>query len=596
LTGWSPKSTQVAADLGRSTQFDAVAIPAAGTAPPRTPIAGMHFTETMRGNLTATAAADDGAREGSDDLKASFRVTISSPDLDKFLVDPAHGAAADGTVWVQGYTGPDGKPIIGGLFNLFTDAGWLYRRNMQYSLPFHGQNGGHYILQGHKDVWDHGNFDVWGSTTTLYTTLIDADHPSRPSLATGVLKLSLPMFARQMTTMRITGPGNRLSRLGSLSAFGQFFATTLFDVFVRARLDARTRAGFAMSKGDKVQTDQRHDLTVADQAPVTLTRVKGGPKGPVLLVHGVAVSSQIFALPTVRQNFVQFLAGQGYDVWLLDWRGSIIHPLRQFTLDEAARLDLPAAVRKIQSVTKASSLQAVAHCAGSIVLFMAMSKGLLPSVRCVVASQVALHHNVAPAAAFKARVHLADHLASAGATCLSPADDDGHPLFQFAFGRFTDAFHHECSSTFCHRLTFTYGHLYHHARLNCATHDALASQFGRCNILALRHFSQLVSAGYARMFDFGPKRNADIYDSPKPPDYLNPAPLKVPITFVSGRLNKTWLPESTERTFDWLVSANGPSLYRRHVIDGYGHLDTFMGATANTDTYPVMLYQLERCC
>jgi len=109
---------------------------------------------------------------------------------------------------------------------------------MLYSLPFHGHDGGHYILQGHKDVWDHGRFDVWGSTTTLYTTLIDADDPSMPSLATGVLKLNLPMFARHMTTMRITGTGNRLSQLGSLSAFGQFFASTLFDVFVRARLDA----------------------------------------------------------------------------------------------------------------------------------------------------------------------------------------------------------------------------------------------------------------------------------------------------------------------------------------------------------------------
>jgi cholesterol oxidase len=242
---------------------DKITIPAAGTAPPRTPIAGMRFTETMRGTLKPTPAASQPAaasrrrrhaaspagraKDGSeevhagpkpDGLKASFRVTIASPDLDKFLVDPAHPAAADGTVWVEGYTGPGGRPIVGGLFNLFTDADGLYRRNMLYSLPFHGRNGRHYLLEGHKDVWDHGNFDLWDSTTTLYTTLIDADDPSRPSLATGVLKLNLPMLARQMTTIRITGTGNRVSQLASLSAFGQFFASTLFDVFVRARLDA----------------------------------------------------------------------------------------------------------------------------------------------------------------------------------------------------------------------------------------------------------------------------------------------------------------------------------------------------------------------
>jgi cholesterol oxidase len=197
----------------------------------------MRFTETMRGHLVPTSAAQDTVAE-ADSLKASFRVTISSPDLDQFLTDPVHPAAADGTVWVEGYTGPDGQPIVGGLFNLFTAADGLYRRSMLYSLPFHSQNGDHYILQGHKDVWDHGDFDVWGSTTALYSTLINADDPASPALATGVLRLNLPMFARQLTTIKITGTGNRVSQLGQLSAFGRFFASTLFDVFVRARLDA----------------------------------------------------------------------------------------------------------------------------------------------------------------------------------------------------------------------------------------------------------------------------------------------------------------------------------------------------------------------
>src|SRR5258708_22111950 len=87
--------------------------PAAGTAPPRTPIAGMLFTETMRGILTPTQLASpavaaprrrgrsaspaghaqDGAEDGragprSNGLRASFRVTISSPDIDKLLLHP----------------------------------------------------------------------------------------------------------------------------------------------------------------------------------------------------------------------------------------------------------------------------------------------------------------------------------------------------------------------------------------------------------------------------------------------------------------------------------------------------------------------------
>lgn len=337
-----------------------------------------------------------------------------------------------------------------------------------------------------------------------------------------------------------------------------------------------------------------HDLVVEDQAPVTLTRVRGGLRGPVLLVHGVAVSSHMFALPTQRPNFVDYLSAQGFDVWLVDWRGSTQHPLRQFTLDEAARYDIPAAVRKVREATGADSIQVVAHCGGSVVFFMSMSLGLVPDVRSVVASQVALHLDVPWASRLKARVGLANRLAQLGMTRMSPANDDGSPAFQWAFGKMTDVVHHECTDTFCHRLTYIYGHLYHHARLNQETHDQLPAQFGGCNILALRHFSQLVASGHSQAFDYGPRRNQELYGSEAPASYLNPQHFDLPITFLSGELNKTWLPSSTQRTYDWLVEAHGSEPYRRRVIPGYGHLDTFMGTDAITDTFPLILQGLER--
>jgi hypothetical protein len=97
------------------------------------------------------------------------------------------------------------------------------------------------------------------------------------------------------------------------------------------------------------------------------------------------------------------------------------------------------------------------------------------------------------------------------------------------------------------------------------------------------------------MFGYGHMRDEEIYGGRTPPGYLNPAPFKIPITFLSGELNATWLPVSTERTSDWLVNANEPDLCRRHVIQGHGHLDTFMGPAASTGTHPLMLDQLEKC-
>src|ERR1700755_599668 len=96
-----------------------------------------------------------------------------------------------------------------------------------------------------------------------------------------------------------------------------------------------------------LQPSNVYDVVTKDQVTLRLTRFTGGPKGPVLVVHGVGVWSGMFTLPTVRQNFTQYLVANGYDVWLLDWRGSTRLPLRQFKFDEAAENDYPAAVERV---------------------------------------------------------------------------------------------------------------------------------------------------------------------------------------------------------------------------------------------------------
>ena len=211
-----------------------VKVPDHGTPPPRTPSVGMQMTETMRGALTA-AAAGPGATTA---VRARFQVTLSIANLALFLADPTHPAAADGTVWVDGYTDRLGAPIAGGTFHLFTEASGFYRRKMLYHLPFQGKEGHRYVLSGFKEVWDHGHFDVWGSTTTLYATLTVDQPTDQERLASGVLTLNLPMFARQLATLRMTGGGRPFGRAALLGRFGSLFVGTLFNAFVRSKLDA----------------------------------------------------------------------------------------------------------------------------------------------------------------------------------------------------------------------------------------------------------------------------------------------------------------------------------------------------------------------
>jgi pimeloyl-ACP methyl ester carboxylesterase len=340
---------------------------------------------------------------------------------------------------------------------------------------------------------------------------------------------------------------------------------------------------------------ENYTFNALDGVENRLTRYRGGSKGPVMVVHGAAVWSGMFSLRTIDENFISYLVKNGYDVWLLDWRASIKLPLRQFTLDDAAENDFPAAIRFIKEQTRSDSIQAVVHCAGASAFFMTLASGLAPDVRCVACSQIALHYKVPPAMETKCLLHLDVELKSIGLDYLSCTDEPEHPQFQSLLTEFVNLVHHECTSSVCHRITFLFGHLYRHDKLNAATHGRLAEQFGKCNITAFRHLAQIIRHGSALKYDYGHAENLRRYGAADPPSYLKAEHLRLPITFVSGALNRTYLPVSTEETFDWLKANNDPALYKRYVVPEYGHIDNFMGYRANIDSYPLFLEQLEAC-
>jgi pimeloyl-ACP methyl ester carboxylesterase len=342
---------------------------------------------------------------------------------------------------------------------------------------------------------------------------------------------------------------------------------------------------------------EQFKLKTPDDVEICLTRYNGGAKGPVMLVHGVSVRSGMFTIPTVEENFTQFLVNHGYDVWLLDWRGSVNLPLIQFTLDEAAENDFPTAVELILDQTERKTVQAVVHCVGSIAFFMSLSLGLLPRVRCVASSQVALHPRVPPATKIKTgTVHLARLMSDFGIKEVSPLPDPNYPLSSTLLGFFVNAIHHECDSTVCHRMTFMYGHMYPHDNVNVETHDRQKDDYGPCNITTLQHLEQCANRGYAAKFDYGSARNKQKYSgSETPPSYVeNAKHLKIPITLVSGDLNNVFVKDSTLETYNWLCQQNGPEDYTRRVIPNYGHFDNFVGAHANKHCYAAYLEPLER--
>jgi cholesterol oxidase len=335
----------------------------------------------------------------------------------------------------------------------------------------------------------------------------------------------------------------------------------------------------------RTEDPEVHFLRADDHTPLRLIRYQGGRKGPVLLVHGLGTSSLVFSLDTVDTNLVEYLSEAGYDVWVLDHRASTALPVseHQFTGDDVAMQDLPAAVARIRSATGADAVDVVAHGFGSITLLMSMVDGLR-GVRSAVCSQGGLHVRVPVAQRLKAGLHLPGVMKALGKDALR-ANLGGERNWK---SRLVDAglrvlpveFEEWCTSPVCRRVTFMYGALYEHDQINLTTHEALHELFGVVNLTVFEHLSRMVREGHAVKAD-GSSYVRDL------------GHLAVPITFLHGEENACFLPASTLATMEALAQANGSSLYRHEVVPDYGDLDCLIGKNAVRDVFPRVLRHLE---
>lgn len=566
-------------------------LPSAPTQPPAPARMGVQFTETMRGYLS-TKVTDDyqrAAQQGEKDSSPfAFTLTIVSDDLQGMLTDAAHEARMVGSVDAPALS-PRTLTVTDGVFNLFTvDPAQVGTRTMRYRTRLTSAEGKAYYFEGFKVVRDDPGFDTWADTTTLYITVREVDSGGSV-LGKGILKISPEDFSRQLTTMAVTNADSLAQRLAATARFGRFFGGVLFDtyggVFAKQSVfnpDAAPRKKRPL----RVGAPQVSFFNTSDGVQLRLTRYQGGSKGPVIVSHGLGVSSLIFSIDTIETNLLEYLFAHGFDVWLLDYRASIDLPASQtqFSADDIATKDYPAAVNKVRELTGAASVQMVVHCFGSTTFFMAMLAGL-QGVRAAACSQIATHIVAPVKTRIKTGLHVTAFLEALGIESLT-AYADSHEdwkerLYDKALRLYPTGAGQHCNNPVCHRITFMYALLYQHEQLNAATHDALHEMFGVGNVRAFAHLATMVRAGHVVAANGG--------DTYLP--YLER--LAIPIAFVHGAENQCFLPESTEITYNLLRAKNGKDLYTRHVIPSYGHIDCIYGKNAARDVYPFILNHLE---
>lgn len=229
--------------------------------------------------------------------------------------------------------------------------------------------------------------------------------------------------------------------------------------------------------------------------PLFLEQWKHDGKPPVLLLHGAGAQSGSFRIPGPDpdgnpRSLAHWLHREGFEPWLLDWRGSCRvvdaasapgsdllarHP-ELFDFDRAAELDIPGALEKIREVRgHGVAIGAVGHCMGAGTLAQSIAMGCAtkekPALGGVVLLTLGLFYEPTAESRLKTQGYALELLQRQRKY---PAIDARRPIeawpppLRTLYERLAAEPHRNSSSDadqICNRLTFMYGAPYAEARL-----------------------------------------------------------------------------------------------------------------------------------
>ena len=360
-------------------------------------------------------------------------------------------------------------------------------------------------------------------------------------------------------------------------------------------------------------------VTTADGCALEL-RHHRGPGKPVLLVHGASAQSDTFRIGET-ETLVGHLLGpdRRFDVWTLDWRASMRrvaeiychNQATDFTIDAAARHDIPAAIAAMRQQGVTGRIGIVGHCMGGAIVTQGIVQGVLPAsdVDNVVITALGLFYRAAIDNVVKAEDGVLEqllfdqhqdllHPITKWATNLCqqhPGEGDWDPLLQKPYEIWKQTpLRHDCNIKICHRVSYMFGMPYIPDNIpaihgSSAGSSSLSLQFGYIPVQFLLHCCQNLRRGYAAPFVLKSRgRSLASHDQ-----LLNQAAFRDrKLTLITGDLNSLWHRDSIDTMYEWLLRgrpSDRPAQVRKHVLPGYGHQDLHWGTKAPNDVFPLIV-------
>ncbi|GKT78487.1 glucose-methanol-choline oxidoreductase [Colletotrichum tofieldiae] len=582
---------------------------------------GIAFTEMMDGwihfgkdaeSLDFERATETAKSRGE---YARFFLSARSWNTHNLVNDKEHEANLTGTFTCPALGGT--SMVQGGKFQLFNDDPRSPdTMNLTYNFLVSQKDGSKLHFNGYKVVNSDVVFNplnLWKATTTLYCTITEVDEQDQPVAnkvrGKGVIHIRPIPFLQECTTMEATG-SSLYAKVTSTANFLGYFTAKAAGAFLTPFIPQMWPSlpfhsyqnptpwsdEFTVEANDRVKTklymwEPQGDRGQTEDAPI------------LLFIPGAAVDHQIFALPTIEQNAVNYFRKEGYRVYSMVHRvGKTVVAQQNWTTYDARR-DIHAALKKIRKRHSifdkpdgsgpSQMTYVVAHCAGSVALASGLLDGTIPRqwLSGVTASQVFMNPKFAKVNSIKASLPISmaniyNLFQGKWFDCTSTPRDG---YLQQAINqvlRFYPVGHRNeiCNSVVCHRSSLVFGRLWSHKGLNEATHAQLENFIGGTSMASLNHLMYQGTHEYAT-----DSQNENLV-TPQ-----NIARLKgLPIFFFSGNQNDVYAPENTDISFTTLSEANGGICYDRQVFNDRGHLDAWMSPTAHKDVYPRVLHHIKK--
>lgn len=590
---------------------------------------------------------------------ARFFLSVQAFNVNTIVKDPQHSGMLTGTFVCP--TIP-GSPFMvqRGQFNLFKlDLKAPGTRNLTYDFDMTGTNGELLHFHGYKVVDSSvalAPFQLWRSTSTLYVTISrrvrrchepgaeEEDEEAWRKLevvAKGMMHICPGDFLSEMMTLSPTG-SSILKRCLSATSFMTFFVRKSLGLFLAPLTSLQYPSTTYNGYVNNTIPNKSFDIWSSDQIctkmhmwDATHPPSDGTPIQDLFMIPGASVDHQIFALPTIPYNAINYFTRAGYRVFVTVHRiGQVMIAENDWTTYDA-RLDIKACIQHIRGLNKHEYKKAhdlddeqfaksgweppkiycIAHCMGSVAFASGLLDGTIPTswIKGISCSQVFMNPIWNSMNMIKASMgpvplnKLYNMFAGNWFSCSTSKDDS---LVQRGLNellRFVPEVRREiCNSASCHRISLTFGRCWSHRNLNEATHRQIDRFFGGVNMRLLGLLMKMGVDGHVMM-------NGPLYERLTTRENIGRL-RGIPFLLFVGSENAVLSPEATERTYEVLCDTFGTRAggaaaglvgegrhdsgveYRRRVVPGYGHLDCWMGRNAWKDVYPFVREEVDRVC